>query len=54
VGQTITVNFTLSPAASEQTVEVTGQSALMSLENPNTSTTIEAETIKSLPTQARI
>jgi len=49
VGQTITVNFTLSPAASEQTVEVTGQSALMSLENPNTSTTIEAETIKSLP-----
>ena len=49
VGQTVTVNFTLSPAASEQTVEVTGQSALMSLENPNTSTTIEAETIKSLP-----
>jgi len=49
VGQTVTVNFTLSPAASEQTVEVTDQSALMSLENPNTSTTIEAETIKSLP-----
>jgi hypothetical protein len=49
VGQTVTVNFTLSPAASEQTVEVTEQSALMSLENPNTSTTIEAETIKSLP-----
>jgi hypothetical protein len=49
VGQTVTVNFTLSPAASEQTVEVTEQSVLMSLENPNTSTTIEAETIKSLP-----
>ena len=49
VGQTVTVNFTLSPAASEQTVEVTEQSALMSLENPNTSTTIEGETIKSLP-----
>jgi hypothetical protein len=49
VGQTVTVNFTMSPAASEQTVEVTEQSALMSLENPNTSTTIEAETIKSLP-----
>jgi hypothetical protein len=49
VGQTVTVNFTLSPAVSEQTVEVTEQSPLMSLENPNTSTTIEAETIKSLP-----
>jgi hypothetical protein len=49
VGQTVTVNFTLSPAASEQTVEVTEQSALMSLENPNTSTTLEAEIIKSLP-----
>src|ERR1039458_3112190 len=49
VGQTVTVNFTLHPAASEQTVEVTEQSALMSLENPNTSTTLEAETIKSLP-----
>ncbi len=29
VGQTVTVNFTLSPAASEQTVEVTEQSALI-------------------------
>ena len=49
VGQTVTVNFTLSPASTSQTIEVTEQSALMSLENPNTSTTIEAETIKSLP-----
>jgi hypothetical protein len=49
VGQTVTVNFTLSPASTSQTVEVTEQSALMSLENPNTSTTIEAETIKNLP-----
>ena len=49
VGQTSTVNFTLSPAASEQNVEVTEQSALMSLENPNASTTLEAETIESLP-----
>jgi hypothetical protein len=49
VNQTVTVNFSLSPATTEQTVEVTEQSALMSLENPNTSTTIEAETIKNLP-----
>jgi hypothetical protein len=49
VGQTAPVNFTLSPAATSQSVEVTEQSALMSLENPNTSTTLEAKTIKSLP-----
>src|SRR3984957_7178291 len=49
VGQTATVNFTLSPAATSQSVEVTAQSGLMSLENPNTSTTLEAKTIKSLP-----
>jgi len=49
VGQTATVNFSLSPATTEQTVEVVEQYGLMSLENPNTSTTIEAETIKNLP-----
>jgi hypothetical protein len=49
VSQTATVNFSLSPATTEQTVEVTEQSALMSLENPNTTTTLEAETIKNLP-----
>jgi hypothetical protein len=49
VGQTATVNFTLSPAAISQSVEVTAQSALMSLENPNTSATLEAKTIKRLP-----
>jgi len=49
VGQTATVNFSLSPATTEQTVEVMEQFGLMSLENPNTSTTIEAETIKNLP-----
>jgi hypothetical protein len=49
VGQTASVNFSLSPAAAEQTVEVEGQVGLMSLENPNTSTTLEAETIKNLP-----
>jgi len=49
VGQTATVNFVLSPAADSQSVEVTAESGLMSLENPNTSTTLEAKTIKSLP-----
>jgi hypothetical protein len=49
VGQTSQVNFTLSPTAASQSVEVTDQSALMSLENPNTSTTLDAKTIKSLP-----
>jgi hypothetical protein len=49
VGQTVTVNFSLSPASTSQTVEVTEQSVLMSLENPNTSTTLGTETIKNLP-----
>ena len=49
VGQTALVDFSLFPSAASQSVEVTGQSALMSLENPNTSTTLDATTIKSLP-----
>ncbi|MGA3343769.1 MAG: TonB-dependent receptor, partial [Terracidiphilus sp.] len=49
VGQTVTVDFTLSPAGNQQTVEVSEQSGLMSVENPNTSTTLEAETIRNLP-----
>ncbi len=49
VGQTIAVNFTLKPAATSQTVEVTAQTGLLSLENPNTSTTLEATVIEKLP-----
>ncbi len=49
VGQTIAVNFTLSPAANTQTVEVTAEAGLLSLENPNTSTTLEEKVIKQLP-----
>jgi hypothetical protein len=49
VGQTIAVNFTLHPAASKQTVEVTSETGLLSLENPNTSTTLEEKVIKQLP-----
>jgi len=49
VGQTIAVNFTLKPASTSQTVEVTAQTGLLSLENPNTSTTLEANVIEKLP-----
>ena len=49
VGQTIALNFALKPAATSQTVEVTAQTGLLSLENPNTSTTLEAKAIEKLP-----
>ena len=49
VGQTIAINFSLSPAATSQTIEVTTQTGLLSLENPNTSTTLEAKAIENLP-----
>ncbi len=49
VGQTAALNFSLRVRSSTQTVEVTAQQGLLSLNNPNTTTTIEAKTIKSLP-----
>jgi hypothetical protein len=49
VGHTITLNFNLTLPVAAQTVEVTAQEALVSLENPNTSTTLEAKTIARLP-----
>ncbi|HTF63507.1 MAG TPA: carboxypeptidase-like regulatory domain-containing protein, partial [Edaphobacter sp.] len=49
VGQTATANFTLSLAGTSQSMEVRAESPLMSLENPNTSTTLDAKTIKNLP-----
>jgi hypothetical protein len=49
VGHTVTLNFDLTLSAVAQTVEVTAQQALVSLENPNTSTTLEAKTIAKLP-----
>ena len=49
VGRTVTVNFTLSVSSASQTVEVTAQQGLLSLDNPNTTTTLEAKTIKNLP-----
>jgi hypothetical protein len=49
VGQTVTLNFRLAPSAAVQTVEVTAQQALLALDNPNTSATLEAQTISWLP-----
>ncbi|MGB7266537.1 MAG: carboxypeptidase-like regulatory domain-containing protein, partial [Terracidiphilus sp.] len=49
VGRTVTLNFTLALSTAEQTVEVTAQQALLSLNNPNTSTTLESKTIAKLP-----
>jgi len=49
VGRTVTLGFNLAPSSIAQTVEVTAQQTLLSLENPNTTTTLEAKTIASLP-----
>lgn len=45
----MTLNFTLTVGSASQSVEVTAQQGLLSLDNPNTTTTLEAKTIKSLP-----
>ena len=49
VGRTVALNFSLRLQTESQIVEVTAQQGLLSLDNPNTTTTIEAKTIKSLP-----
>jgi len=49
VGRTAALNFNLAVSGALQTVEVTAQQTLLSLENPNTTTTIEAKTITNLP-----
>ena len=49
VGQIATANFALSLAGTSQSVDVSAESGLMSLENANTSTTLDAKTIKNLP-----
>jgi len=49
VGRTVTLNLSLTVSSSTQTVEVDAQQAMLSLENPNTTTTIEAKTIGNLP-----
>ena len=49
VGRDVALNFTLQVNSATQTVEVTAQQGLLSLDNPNTSTTLEAKTIENLP-----
>ena len=49
VGRTVTLNFNLTPSATAQTIEVTADQTLLSLENPNTTSTLEAKTIVNLP-----
>ena len=49
VGRTVTLNFRLAISAATQTVEVTANQALLSLDNPNTTTTLESKTIANLP-----
>ena len=49
VGRTVTLNFTLAMSSITQSVTVTAQQAMLTLENPNTTTTLESKTIASLP-----
>jgi hypothetical protein len=49
VGRTAALNFTLAVSASSQTIEVTAEQTLLTLENPNTTTTIESKAIANLP-----
>jgi hypothetical protein len=49
VGRTVGLNFVLHIGTTSQTVQVKTQQGLLSLDNPNTTTTIEAKTIQSLP-----
>ncbi len=49
VGRTIALNFTLQVSSSSETVVVEPRQGLLSLENPNTTTTLDAQTIKRLP-----
>ena len=49
VGRTVSLNFLLHVQSNNQTVEVTAQQGLLSLDNPNITTTIDAKEIKNLP-----
>jgi len=49
VGRNVALNFVLKLNTSSQNVEVSAQEGLVTLDNPNTTTTLEAKTIKSLP-----
>jgi hypothetical protein len=49
LGQKQTVNFTLKPAQSRETVEVSGEAPLINPENANTSTNLNAPALENLP-----
>jgi Carboxypeptidase regulatory-like domain len=49
VGRTISLNFTLHVSSSSETVTVEARQGLLSLENPNTTTTLDSKSIKTLP-----
>jgi hypothetical protein len=49
VGRNVALNFSLNAASATQTVEVNAQQGLLSLDNPNTTTTLNATEIKNLP-----
>jgi hypothetical protein len=49
VGRTVTLDFALQISSTSQNLEVRAQEGLLSLDNPNTTTTLEEKTIKSLP-----
>ncbi|HEX4007238.1 MAG TPA: carboxypeptidase-like regulatory domain-containing protein [Acidobacteriaceae bacterium] len=49
VGRNVALEFRLQVSATSQTVQVTAQQGLLSLDNPNTTTTISAEAIRDLP-----
>ena len=49
VGRTVDAERDACAASTTQSVEVSAQQALLSLENPNTTTTLEAKTIENLP-----
>src|ERR1700730_14610836 len=49
LGQKQTINFTLRPAQSRQTVEVNAIAPLINPENPNTSTNLNAPALENLP-----
>jgi hypothetical protein len=49
VGRTVTLDLRLSVSSTTQSIEVSAQQAMLSLENPNTTTTLNSETIASLP-----
>jgi hypothetical protein len=49
VGRTAALNLNIAVSSASQTIEVTAQQTLLTLENPNTTTTIESGAISNLP-----